>query len=242
MYKVNIEDTIINYSINKKSNLKNITIKIKYPDIVTVSSPKSVNDEYIHDLVLSKGKWILKKLTEFKIKETENPPILLIDGDLIPYLGNYYRLNVHKETNTIKCSLIFEKDKFIAKVPYNISSDKQYIELKKLLVNWYLTKGRKLIKERLSIYSKKLNLYPESITLKEQKTSWGTCSSKGNIYINWKILLAPLDIIDYVLVHELCHLKHMNHSKEYWQLVSTIFPNYKEKRNYLKENSLKLNI
>ena len=242
MYKANIEDNIINYSINKKSNLKNITIKVKYPDIVTVASPKSINDEYIHDLVLSKSKWILNKLTEFKIKETENPPILLIDGDLIPYLGDYYRLSVYKETNIIKCSLIFEEDKFIAKVPYNISSDKQYIELKKLLVNWYLTKGSKLIKERLSIYSKKLNLYPESITLKEQKTSWGTCSSKGNIYINWKILLAPLDIIDYVLVHELCHLKHMNHSKEYWQLVSTIFPNYKEKRNYLKEYSLKLNI
>ena len=242
MYKANIEDTIISYSINKKSNLKNITIKVKYPDIITVSSPKSVNNEFIHDLVLSKGKWILNKLKEFKIKETKNPPILLIDGDLIPYLGNYYRLNVHKETNIIKCSLIFEEDKFIAKVPYNISSDKQYIELKKLLVNWYLTEGSKLIKERLSIYSKKLNLYPKSITLKEQKTSWGTCSSKGNIYINWKILLAPLDVIDYVLVHELCHLKHMNHSKEYWQLVSTIFPNYKEKRNYLKENSLKLNI
>ena len=191
---------------------------------------------------MSKSKWILNKLNELKNKELENPPILLVNGDKIPYLGNYYTLNIYKKKSIIKCSLIFKENKFIAEVPYNISSNDQYIKLRELLVNWYLTEGSNLIKERISIYSKKLNLYPESITLKEQKTSWGTCSSKGNIYINWKILLAPLDIIDYVLVHELCHLKHMNHSKEYWSLVSTIFPNYKEKRNYLKENSLKLNI
>ena len=242
MYKINIENTIINYSINKKSNVKNITIKVKLPNTVTIVSPKSVDNKFIHDLVVSKSIWILNKLNELKNKESENPPILLVDGDKIPYLGNYYTLNVYKEADTIKCSIIFKEDKFIAKVPYNMSSNDQYIKLRELLVNWYLTEGGKLIKERISIYSKKLNLYPESITLKEQKNSWGTCSSKGNIYINWKILLAPLDIIDYVLVHELCHLKHMNHSKEYWSLVSTIFPNYKEKRNYLKENSLKLNI
>ncbi len=242
MYKINIENNIINYSINKKSNVKNITIKVKHPNTVTIVSPKSVNNGFIHDLVISKSRWILNKLNEFKNKESENPPILFVDGDKIPYLGNYYTLNVYKEKNTIKCSLIFEENKFIAKVPFNISSNDQYIKLRELLINLYLTEGGKLIKERISIYSKKLNLYPESITLKEQKTSWGTCSSKGNIYINWKVLLAPLDILDYVLVHELCHLKHMNHSKEYWSLVGTIFPDYKEKRNYLKENSLKLNI
>lgn len=242
MYKINIENNIINYSINKKSNVKNITIKVKHPNTVTSVSPKSVNNEFIHDLVISRSRWILNKLNEFKNKESENPPILFVDGDKIPYLGNYYTLNVYKEKNTIKCSLIFEENKFIAKVPFNISSNDQYIKLRELLINLYLTEGGKLIKERISIYSKKLNLYPESITLKEQKTSWGTCSSKGNIYINWKVLLAPLDILDYVLVHELCHLKHMNHSKEYWSLVGTIFPDYKEKRNYLKENSLKLNI
>ena len=242
MYKINIENNIINYSINKKSNVKNITIKVKHPNTVTIVSPKSVNNEFIHDLVISRSRWILNKLNEFKNKESENPPILFVDGDKIPYLGNYYTLNVYKEKNTIKCSLIFEENKFIAKVPFNISSNDQYIKLRELLINLYLTEGGKLIKERISIYSKKLNLYHESITLKEQNTSWGTCSSKGNIYINWKVLLAPLDILDYVLVHELCHLKHMNHSKEYWSLVGTIFPDYKEKRNYLKENSLKLNI
>ncbi|WP_286312576.1 M48 family metallopeptidase, partial [Romboutsia ilealis] len=196
MYKINIENNIINYSINKKSNVKNITIKVKHPNTVTIVSPKSVNNEFIHDLVISRSRWILNKLNEFKNKESENPPILFVDGDKIPYLGNYYTLNVYKEKNTIKCSLIFEENKFIAKVPFNISSNDQYIKLRELLINLYLTEGGKLIKERISIYSKKLNLYPESITLKEQKTSWGTCSSKGNIYINWKVLLAPLDILD----------------------------------------------
>ena len=132
MYKINIEYTIINYSINKKSNIKNITIKVKYPNTVTIVSPKSVNDEFIHDLVESKSRWILNKLNEFKNKESENPPILLVDGDKIPYLGNYYTLNVYKEKSIIKCSLIFKEDKFIAKIPYNISSNDQYIKLREM--------------------------------------------------------------------------------------------------------------
>lgn len=242
MYKLNIENTTIKYSINKKSNVKNITIKIKHPDIVTVVSPNSVSNEFIHDLVVSKSKWILNKLNEFKNKESEKPSISLVDKDMIPFLGGYYELNVYKEKGILKCTLDFIDSKFIAKVPSDISDKNQYTELKKLLIDWYLTEGSKIIKERLSIYSKQLNLFPLSITLKDQKTSWGTCSSKGNIYINWRIILAPITIIDYVLVHELCHLKHMNHSREYWNLVSTIFPDYKEKRKYLKENSLKLNI
>ena len=83
-----------------------------------------------------------------KNKESENPPILLVDGDKIPYLGNYYTLNVYKEKSIIKCSLIFKEDKFIAKIPYNISSNDQYIKLRELLVNWYLTEGGKLIKRK----------------------------------------------------------------------------------------------
>ena len=86
------------------------------------------------------------------------------------------------------------------------------------------------------------NLSPSLIKIKEQKKRWGSCTSNKIIYINSRISMAPIDVIDYILVHEFCHLVHMNHSKEYWALVGTIFPNYKAKRNYLKENSLKLNI
>ncbi|HID0886867.1 TPA: M48 family metallopeptidase, partial [Clostridium botulinum] len=91
-------------------------------------------------------------------------------------------------------------------------------------------------------YSNILKVAPKNIVIKNQKTLWGSCSSKGNINYNYKIVMAPLKILDYIVVHELCHLVHMNHSKDFWQLVESIIPDFKERRNWLKENGYKLKI
>ncbi|MDF2674900.1 MAG: hypothetical protein K0R09_3168, partial [Clostridiales bacterium] len=76
--------------------------------------------------------------------------------------------------------------------------------------------------------------------VKEQKTLWGSCSSKDNINFNWKLIMAPQAVLDYIVVHELCHLKHRDHSKNYWNLVEQIIPDHKEKRKWLKENGRSL--
>lgn len=99
-----------------------------------------------------------------------------------------------------------------------------------------------LVKEKVSHYSKILNVFPKKLQIKDQKSSWGTCSSLGNIYLNYRILLAPSYILDYVIIHELCHLRHMDHSKEFWNLVESICPNYLNYKKWLKENGYTLDI
>lgn len=81
-----------------------------------------------------------------------------------------------------------------------------------------------------------------SITIRDQKTRWGSCSSRGTLSFNWRLMLAPLNILDYVIVHELCHLTHMNHSKDFWNCVETILPDYKERRKWLKEHGHELTL
>lgn len=81
-----------------------------------------------------------------------------------------------------------------------------------------------------------------SITIRDQKTRWGSCSSRGTLSFNWRLMLAPPTILDYVIVHELCHLTHMNHSKDFWNCVETILPDYKERRKWLKEHGHELTL
>lgn len=106
----------------------------------------------------------------------------------------------------------------------------------------YKKKAKEQIQKRVEYYSA---FIPEStkinrIMVKEQKKRWGSCSSKGNLNFNWRLILAPPEVLDYVVVHEMCHLKYMNHSKEFWCEVERILPDYKERRKWLKEKGTSL--
>ncbi len=115
-------------------------------------------------------------------------------------------------------------------------------KIKKALKLWYVNQFKSLIEQRIRKYADIIGVFPKRIAVREQKTRWGSCSAKGNINLNWKLIMAPVDVLDYVLVHELCHLKELNHSKKYWQLVESIVPQYKVYRKWLKENGDRLSI
>lgn len=124
-------------------------------------------------------------------------------------------------------------------------------EVKDQLEQWYLFQAKKIFPQRVAVY------YPivaklasaaapkgigavNRITIRSQKTRWGSCSSKGNLNFNWRLLMAPLEILDYVVVHELCHLAYLNHSPQFWQLVGDILPDYSQCRRWLRENGMLL--
>ena len=107
---------------------------------------------------------------------------------------------------------------------------------------YYKAKAKKVIRERLEHFNRHYQFDYNRVFFKNQKTRWGSCSSKRNLNFNWRLILAPLDILDYVVVHELCHLQEMNHSKAFWTLVSEQIPDHKKRRRWLKENHCLLSI
>lgn len=117
---------------------------------------------------------------------------------------------------------------------YDNETRRQYI--REAIKNFYVKNAMNFFKERVEFFSKNMGVYPKKVTVKEVKTLWGSCSSKGSITLNWKLVMAPPHIIDYVIVHELCHFRHMNHSKDFWMEVEKVIPDYKYKRKWLKEN------
>ncbi len=123
-----------------------------------------------------------------------------------------------------------------------LEEEKERELIKEMLTKWYKDSFGDIVRERIEKYSPELNVAPAKIFIKNQKTRWGSCSTKGNINLNWLLVMTPLEIIDYVIVHELSHLKVMNHSQEFWTLVESILPDYKERRKWLKENGTKKTI
>ena len=106
--------------------------------------------------------------------------------------------------------------------------------------NVYIRKAKETITKRVSYFARLMGVSYRNITIREQKTRWGSCSSEKNLNFNWKLILAPPEVLDYVVVHELCHLKEMNHSKAFWDEVGKVMPEYETYKLWLKENGWRL--
>ncbi|ACO87025.1 M48 family metallopeptidase [Clostridium botulinum] len=218
--------------ILKTKKRKTISVKIGKEFIIEVTAPLGTNEYTIEQVLKKEEKWIIKKIK--KLKEVEN-----FNGYY--YLGELYYLKI-KEVKSLYFKLELDSNKFMVYINSGILKEKREVIIKDNLEKFYKEQAVKVLKERTDYYSSILKVVPKNIVIKNQKTLWGSCSSKGNINYNYKIVMAPLKILDYIVVHELCHLVHMNHSKDFWHLVESIIPDFKERRNWLKENGYKLKI
>ena len=162
-------------------------------------------------------------------------------GEKLPYLGRRYRLEVNPaEISIVEVKLY--QGKFIIDYPVDIE-DKEEQRREKIrvaLIDWYREHAKEKINERVDKYKIKLDVEPNNVVVKKQKKRWGSCSNKNNLNFNWKIIMAPMSIVDYLVVHELTHLIHDNHSRDFWSTVAAIIPDIKEKKEWLKVNGRRL--
>ena len=195
--------------------------------LVKVVVPDQISDFTIKELINKRMPWIRKKLQD----ESNITPVIVkeyIDGENFTYLGNNYQLK------SFVGSMSFVK----------VTSDSIYVSLpmkskeniKNLLEHWYEEKAIEILTEKTNSYAKIIGVSPTKISVGDFKSKWGSCSIEGKISYNWKIIIAPHKILDYVVIHELCHMLEHNHSKEYWRHVKTYCNDFKECRKWLKLN------
>ena len=142
------------------------------------------------------------------------------------YRGSYFFLKI--EPADVEKIIINYENCFNIQVPQNLNEDEKEAAVKQALIDWKREQVYFEIQKFAQIYAQKLNVQPKTIKLSQQKRAWGTCSSKGSIRINWRLADAPLSVLEYVVAHELTHLLHHNHSKEFWQTLSNIMPDWKQ--------------
>lgn len=139
------------------------------------------------------------------------------------YLGKTYPLYTKVDPTVKKITIQWSGKDFTC-----LSPQEGEIDIANALQAFYMKEGRKLIEERLKIYQPHFKVKHKSFSIENHQNKWGSCSSKRHLTFHWKLIMFPLNVIDYVVVHELCHLIHMNHDRSFWRLVGKIYPRYKE--------------
>lgn len=205
-------------------------------DGVKVRVPKGLPDGRVRDLIARKSPWIRRKLKEAELTALPKPKEF-VSGETFSYLGRNYRLKVLRgDTQSLKLKGGYLEARI------SDSSKTQEEEVRSLLVDWYRIHARERLEEKTRRYAKILQVEPNCVSVKDYKSRWGSCSTTGDISYNWRIVMAPHLIVDYVVVHELCHLLEHNHSAAYWRHVERVVPGFRECREWLKRNSNRLQI
>jgi predicted metal-dependent hydrolase len=230
-------DKKIEFSIVFKKR-KTIGLSISKEDGLKISAPKWVSKKQIKEIVEQKAEWILKKLSEFS---EQSGGKTLENGAELFFLGYSCWLEVNEDVALKKIKIFKLDDKIIVNLPKTLASTDIKELLRNSLILWFKKQAELIFRQRIARLSEEMKVNPSKLTIRQQKTRWGSCSSKGNININWRLVMMPITVIDYVLVHELAHLKFLNHSKDFWQQVEAFLPDFKVRKQLLKEYGKKIN-
>ena len=231
-----LRDRVIFYELTRK-NVKNINLRIK-PDLtISVSANPRVKQEFIENFMISKSEWIEKTLQRLEERRNVHQRELqIIDGDTIRLLGTNYTVRI-LSSKTNKVSL--EDNNCIC---INATDTDHRDKLKSLWNKWFEAYIREtfldIVHEVYPLFAKYQIPNPE-IKLRNMKTRWGTCAyHKGIITLNKKLIHMPIECIEYVVMHEFTHFIHPNHGKEFYRMLSTIMPDYKERKKLLEEQAV----
>jgi len=222
-------------SVVKSSRRKTTALKIKNGE-VTIHMPTRQSITIARQFVQQKTPWIQQKL-DLQRAHQPLPEKEFITGDPLLFLGKHYPLQLmsaERKTTVIKTTQSIELHGRLNKLSKTA--------IRAALITWYQQQAELYLRSQTACLTTETGMTPRSITVKTYKARWGSCKINGDIQYNWKLMLAPPDIIDYVIIHELCHLQQHNHSAAFWQLVQTHCPTFKTARLWLKNNGANLEI
>ena len=232
----------ITFKIERSNRRKTVGIYIDPKKGVVVHTPLFLRTDDIDEIVRKRVRWIIEKQELVKNIDQLYSVKEFVSGEAFPYLGRHYRLKVIRSASEKEgqCNLI--SGRFMVEIDRALNTERSTRTVKKALITWFEKHAKEKIPERVELYAGQMGTWPERIQIKNHKRRWGSCSHNGIIRFNWKIIMAPMTIVDYVIVHELCHLNHPHHSAQFWQKVQTIIPDYAKRRDKLKEFSFQIRI
>lgn len=200
---------------------------------VCILSPPNEEFESIRDFISDNKAWILKK-TKFYTKLNNKLEYGPLQKDEIIYLGKKYKIQFIKDA--LQYAVISES---LMKITFHVKDRRTY---KRNITNWYREQTKNILNNKLPFFGKKLSISYGKVRIRNQKLRWGSCSKDGNLNFNLLLSALPINIIDYIIVHELFHLIEFNHSDYFWKLVGQAYPSYKNCRTWLKNNGAYLEI
>jgi predicted metal-dependent hydrolase len=234
MNQIRIGNITIEYAVRKTPQSKRMRINVT-PGKVEVVVPDDCNDDKIEAFVHRRRHWIFEKVDEVEEAAKRmrvDQPTHYRSGAMIPFWDRRRSLHVvRKEVDEITIEF---KHRFHITIPENLENPDKAI--KRSLEQWMKKRLLEESKTFAARYAKKTGLHPKNVRVKEQKHLWGSLSKDGIINVNWHLIFAPKQVLEYVVAHEICHLKYRNHSKPFWELLGSVFRNWNECKTWLEKN------
>lgn len=213
-----------------RSKRRSVSLQITDDGSLIVRAPKSESLKFIAGVIQDKRQWILQKQQLAKERYQTFAVKQFVAGETFYFLGNAYPLFI---TTTDHQALHFNTGFYLAE---NLVGN-----ARELFLNWYRKQAQQLIGERVHYYAQQAQLNYKKVRINNTHSQWASCSADGNLSFCWRLILAPLPVIDYVVAHELAHLTWRNHSRRFWQKVKKIYPDFANHRKWLAKNSHLLN-
>lgn len=196
-----------------------------------VRVPEHLEDQRVAEILKQKRPWIRSKVAELQ-RVPPHRSKELVSGETFPYLGRNYRLKVQEGHQVGVC---LSGGYLRATIRPTEHNESQKLRIQQYLQNWYRSRALERLQDKTHRYAKQIGVSPAGISVRSFKSRWGSCDKKGEVVFNWNIIKAPHSIVDYVVIHELCHLIHPNHSKVFWELVGRHDASYPEHRQWLRK-------
>lgn len=229
------------YSIRVSQRAKRIRL-IVTPEKIEVVSPRGVSKKQLHSFVESHQEWVERtclKLKEKKKNIKKLAPDRYENGVQIPFRGQQVKIKL-QQSSVKQIKIQLDREELLISYPLALAYQENSELIRLAIISWMKGQAMLDVKHYVDVYAKMYELYPRSIKIKSQKSRWGSCGIHDDININWLLVLAPSEVMEYVVVHEICHIKERNHSTRFWTLVEKNFPAYQKQRNWLKKNGVSL--
>lgn len=242
MREHHIGQTVVPYEIDWSEDRETIGLSVDQSLELTVRAPMTATTDDIEDVLESRQEWLLEKL--YGLKEQSEPPYAkeFMSGEKLPYRGRQYHLNV-VEADVPEPQLSFDGTEFTLRVHrFDSPADRVSVRRKRqAVIDWYLHRAREELPDRSPQYESKLGLSGISIDVSRLSGRWGEYDNE-TVRLNWRLILAPVRIQDYVFVHELAHVVHDDHSDAFWNTVGTLIPDCEKRREWLRLNGNSLTV
>ena len=235
MHTIVINNRTVHWSLRHSARRRRtFQIRLLGVDQMEVTAPLGASTAKIEEVLQTKSGWILRQIRRLELNAKNHTNASLTHGATLLFQGEPHSLLLLADggkkphVSYAPCTITLHLNELVGEEDNPLV----FQSLKK----WYLTQAQTTLLQRVQQWAGQIGVTPQRLSLRDQKTRWGSCSSRGAISLNWRLIMAPPAVIDYLVIHELCHLRHHNHSPAYWQEVARWSPDYRSHRRWLREH------
>lgn len=233
-YDITLNGKTIPYTLKRSTKARLIWLDIKRQTGLTVTVPEEYNISHLPAYLQKNTNWILNNFSKYCEDAIQSSPEDESREYTISYLGKSLKVMQNRNACGINAVTLENNNLIVSLHSSGVGLSSQELE------HWLKSQAIKIIKEKVSHFSKLMGLRYNRVVVRDQKSRWGSCSCLKNLNFNWRLIMAPEAVLDYVIIHELCHLKEMSHSKSFWNLVARYCPQWHEYRDWLDNHSIEI--